>query len=86
MPVFLCRWPNGDLSIVAAKNREEAIIRLDEFGNADDADIFQTSDFVVDFKLNHQGKLELSEFGEATYEGIMEKGYPLLWKSLTSDE
>jgi len=86
MSVFLCRWPNGDLSIVAAKNKEEAIIGLDEFGNADHADIFHIGDFAVDFKLNDQGKLELSEFGEATHEGIMEKGYPLLWKTLTSDE
>ena len=45
MPVFVCRWRNGDLSIVVAQNKEEATIRLDEFGNADHADIFRVKEF-----------------------------------------
>ena len=25
MPLFLCRWPNGDCSVVWARNTEDAI-------------------------------------------------------------
>jgi len=85
VPVFFCRWPNGDLSIVAAPNREEATVRLDEFGNADEAELVQVGEFLADFRLNDRGDLELSEFGEATYYRIMEKGYPLLWETMVSD-
>jgi hypothetical protein len=85
MPVFFCRWPNGDLSIVAAPNRAEAVVRLDEFGNADGGDVVQVGEFLADFRLTDRGELELSEFGEATYYRIMEKGYPLLCETMGSD-
>ncbi len=39
MAVFLCRWPNGDISIVSARNKDDAIVKLDEIGNADHADL-----------------------------------------------
>ena len=32
MAVYLCRWPNGDFSIVMADSRREAIIELDWWG------------------------------------------------------
>jgi len=38
MPNFLCRWPNGDLSIVGAADRNAAIIILDEIGDATEAE------------------------------------------------
>jgi hypothetical protein len=41
MPVYLCRWPNGDLTVVGASNKQEAIGLLDEFGNADHAEFFK---------------------------------------------
>jgi hypothetical protein len=34
MPLYLCRWPNGDCSVVWARNREDAIGELDQVGNA----------------------------------------------------
>jgi hypothetical protein len=34
MPLYLCRWPNGDLSAVLAANKQEAIFLLDEVGDA----------------------------------------------------
>ncbi len=41
MPLFLCRWPNGDCSIVLARTKEDAIIELDQVGNAEDCPITQ---------------------------------------------
>ena len=35
MPVYICRWPNGDFSIVSAVNKQRAIELLDEVGNAE---------------------------------------------------
>lgn len=34
MPLYLCRWPNGDLSAVLGANKQEAIFLLDEVGDA----------------------------------------------------
>ena len=35
MPLYLCRWPNGDCSVVWAANKGEAIELLDEVDNAE---------------------------------------------------
>ena len=86
MPVFLCRWPNGDVSIVAARNKDDAIVILDEFANADEADIYQLKEFLVDFRLANDGSLELSQFGGGTYDEIMKKAFPELDKTFMSDE
>src|SRR2546425_12169015 len=32
---YLCRWPNGDFSIVLAPTKRHAIIMLDEWGGAE---------------------------------------------------
>lgn len=31
MPIFLCRWPDGNFSIVAARNNDEVLVQLAEF-------------------------------------------------------
>ena len=85
MAVFLCRWPNGDVSIISARTKREAIVHLDEFANADRAMIVRMNDFLIDLNLNDQGELELSRFGDATHEELMERAYPVLWETLTSD-
>ena len=53
MPVFLCRWPNGDLSIVNAEDEEEAAARLEETGDAEDpaAILVEFPKFMMHFKL-----------------------------------
>jgi hypothetical protein len=86
MPLYLCRWPNSDASVVLARNKTEAIIRLDEFENAEGAQITRLTDFLVDFHLNDEGRLELGTFGEATEDEIMETAYPELEEFKTSDQ
>jgi hypothetical protein len=78
MSMFMCRWPNGDLSFVHAPSKEEAIIALDEWDNAELAEITRVSDFMVDFRLNVEGDLELQAIGEALHDHIWEKAFPLL--------
>ena len=78
MPVYLCRWPNGDLSVVSAANKERAIELLDEIGNAEGSPISVIKDFMIHFALQDSGELEFESFGEATEGKIMEWGYPML--------
>lgn len=78
MPMFMCRWPNGDLSFVHARSKEEAIIALDEWDNAELAELMRVSEFMVDFRLNADGELEVQDFGEVIRDCIGEKAFPLL--------
>src|SRR5262249_37218443 len=78
VPIFMCRWPNGDLSFVSARNQEDAIIMLDEWDNAELAELRQIQDFMVDFRLMEDGQLELQAFGEQAWDVIWEKAYPVL--------
>jgi hypothetical protein len=86
MSIFLCRWPNGDVSIVSARNKDDAIEALDEFDNADHAEISQLkAQFLVDFRLDADGHLELNQFGESTQGEIMETAFPELEKTQSED-
>jgi hypothetical protein len=66
MPLYLCRWPNGDCSVIRAANKAEAIEMLDEVDNAEGCPLTPLSDFMVHFRLSDAGKIECEGFGEAT--------------------
>jgi hypothetical protein len=55
--MFMCRWMNGDVSFVSARTKEDAIVMLDEWDDAEGAEISQIRDFMVDFRLNDDGEL-----------------------------
>lgn len=86
MPLYLCRWPNGDVSVVMARNKTDAIIQLDEFDNAEYAEILRLNEFLVDFRLNDEGRLELAGIGEGTEIAIVDAAFPDLEATLMSDE
>jgi hypothetical protein len=73
---YLCRWPNGEFSLVAANSRREAMVELDEWDAAHPRQLFPLESCMVDFRLNDQGKIELKQFGEETEESIWEICYP----------
>lgn len=83
---FLCRWPNGDLSIVSAHDRNEAIIILDEIGDATEAELFETNNLFINFTLTDPGHLEFENFAESFDADVMEKCYPLILKAQMEDE
>jgi hypothetical protein len=85
MKVFICRWQNGDLSIVSARDREDAVSVLDEVADATDAELFETKDLLIHFELDDNGNLVLQEFGEGREDAIYEKAYPLLFQARTND-
>jgi hypothetical protein len=83
MPLFTCRWQNGDFSAVSAASRDEAMELLDEVGNADVADLFTVKNFMVHFQLKTEADnmeepvpVELEGFGDGTYEMLCERVYP----------
>lgn len=86
MAIYLCRWPNGDFSIVNARTKSDAIELLDELGNAEQASLTRMSDCMLDFGLADNGDIELAQLGEATNDFIMKTCYPELDKAVESAE
>lgn len=86
MAMYLCRWPNGDFSVVSARTKSDAIVMLDEWGNADQATITRMTDCMFDFRLDDDGRVQVADIGEATEEFIMETCYPELQKALSAAE
>jgi hypothetical protein len=86
MPIYLCRWPNGEFSIVNAGTKAEAIELLDEWGNAERAFISRMTDCMLDFRLADDGQFELANIGESTRECVMENCYPDLGKAIAATE
>jgi hypothetical protein len=86
MAIYLCRWPNGEFSIVNANTKTEAIELLDEWGNAEQAFLKRMTDCMFDFRLGDNGQIELANIGESTEDLIMETCYPVLRKALAIAE
>ena len=91
MPVFICRWQNGDFSAVSARSREDAIILLDEVGNAEGCELFEVKDF--HFHLNEQATdleemipVELEGFGEDTHDMVCDRLYPVYQQAINRAE
>ncbi|MCL4797754.1 MAG: hypothetical protein KJZ84_24530 [Bryobacteraceae bacterium] len=83
---YLCRWPNGEFSLVKADTRKDAVVQLDEWAGAEPAWLAPMETCMVDFRLNDRGAIELAEFGEETGESIWEKCYPELSRVLSGDD
>lgn len=83
MPLYLCRWPNGEISIVHARNRADALYLLDEEDNAEGCPIVKLADFMVHFSIGDEGNLRLKGFGEGVKDTILEVAYPLVDAALS---
>ena len=88
MAIFLCRWPNGDFSVVGASTKDHAIQMLGEVGNAEGggAELTPMSECLFDFRLNDLGEIELGLVGSTTTDFIMEQCYPELERLLINAE
>lgn len=86
VPVFLCRWPNGDCSIVLARTRTAAVEKLDEVANAEGCPIIELSETQVHFALGDDGQLVLEGLGEETEQEIFEFCYPVLHEAMVAGE
>jgi hypothetical protein len=86
MAMYLCRWPNGEFSIVNAATKDDAIVLLDEWGNAEQALLKRMPECMFDFRLRDDGEIELADIGEATYDFILGTCYPEFEKALSTAE
>jgi hypothetical protein len=93
MPLFICRWQNGGFSAVSAKSRDDAIILLDEVGNAEECELFTVKDFMVHFSLNEEATdleemipVELEGFGEDTLDMLCDRVYPVYSQAIIRAE
>ena len=84
MPVFICRWPNGDVSLAAGESEVEVADVLDEVDNPDAAELMQLDHAVaVHFKLGarpgEEGTLPLryENLSEQLESSIYERAYPV---------
>lgn len=84
--MFICRWPNGDVSFVEATDEADAIEILDEVGEATPAYLAEVKkDFLLNLRLKQLpgatdplDHFELEGFGEEMGPQI-EEVYPLLF-------
>lgn len=84
--LYLCRWPNGDFSIVKADDRKTAVVQLDEWAGAEPDWLTPMDACMIDFRLSDKGEIELTEFGEETADFIWDKCYPELDRVLLTDD
>jgi hypothetical protein len=82
MPLYLCRWTNGDCSFVFAASKGEALELLDEIGNAEGCPLTPIPDFMVHFRFSDDGVFEFEEFGEVTEDVLVETAYPIMSDAL----
>ena len=84
--LYLCRWPNGDFSIVQADGERAAVVQLDEWAGAEPAWLVPLETCMIDFRLTDRGGIELADFGEETAEFIWDHCYPDLDQMLSSED
>lgn len=84
MPLFICRWPNGDVSLAAGESEVEVDDVLDEVDNPDAAELMQLDHAIaVHFKLGTKpgegGTLPLrfEDMSEQLEASIYERAYPV---------
>jgi len=80
MPVYCCRWEDGEVSFVSARSKSDACFRLDEFAAAEPEDLREAEEFMLSFALSDDGGVVLSELGEATGK-LFEEIYPVLYRA-----
>jgi hypothetical protein len=73
MSLYKCEWPNGDVSFVLARDKADAMVRLDEFGAAEPRMISKLSEFMIDLSPDRK-ILEANE--RARREDREEEGFP----------
>ncbi len=82
--MYLCRWPNGDFSLVRADTRRDALLQLDEWAAAHPSYLSPLDTCMVDFHLNDLGEIVLEQFGEETEQIVWNRCYPELDRLLST--
>jgi hypothetical protein len=96
MPLFICRWSDGDCSAVFARDIQIATKMLDEIGSVSDdkCAIFEAPHFMMHFKLcdravdrvNDETPIALEYCGEQFWSQLMERAYPEYYAEILNDD
>jgi hypothetical protein len=89
MPMYLCRWENGLVSVIFARDKEDAIERLDFWGNAEGLPLVRIDSAGFLLRLDDEAGLEMLNIDEDTDHEIYRHAYPLLeklWGNVPMDE
>lgn len=84
MPVFACRWQNGDVSFVMAPSKETAIEQLDEVANAEGLALVAVPRFMLHLKLAENlaeisSHFDIEQF--LVFDGLGEDTADVVWKA-----
>jgi len=83
MPIFAVRNVDGQLGIVAARNKVDAVERLDEFANFEGCPIRELPELMLLLDVNDEGEFTLEQIGEEMDEAVRTFAYPLVEQALT---
>ncbi len=81
MRVFAVRSVDGQLGIVAARNKVDAVERLDEFANFEGCPIRELPELMLLLDMDDEGAFTLEHVGEEMNEAIRTFAYPLVEKA-----
>jgi hypothetical protein len=56
MHMYICRWENGDFSVVQARTKQDAIVKLDEVGAAEASFLTKMHECQIHFALTDEGR------------------------------
>ncbi len=84
MPVFAVRSVDGQLGIVAAQNRVDAVERLDEFANFEGCPIRELPQLMLLLDIDDEGEFTLEHIGEEMDDAIRTFAYALVEKAFES--
>jgi hypothetical protein len=77
MNVYLCRWPNGDLSLVYGQTLKEVFDTLDEIDDPDGCEMVRIKQGAVHFHLSDEGQINFESLSERLLDDL-DKVYPVL--------
>ncbi len=83
MPLFICRWQNGDFSAASAGSNQEALQLFSEVNHSAGCEVFEVDNFMVHFQLNQEAgdfeemlPVRFAGFGEQTHRLLCQRMYP----------
>jgi hypothetical protein len=79
MPIYLCRWPDGDVSLIDGEDEPDILLALDEIGDPSDVTITELEvPLSITLRLNDSGELVLAPVQGHFMFQVKEDAYPAL--------
>jgi hypothetical protein len=78
MPVFLCRWQNGDTAFAYGAEKADAVGLIDlELDYPEDWQLTKVDEFLLDVQITDEGEFEIDFIGERLTSAL-DRAYPIL--------